>query len=266
MINTLSFRSALVIAQLSWSFLRRLCTSGILLFVGRCMVCRFVINSDSFRPELIFTDICGSFLTSLLKLICGTFRPHWHTFVYHDCQGGVARVRWGPEFWLLRGKVKILQSKILYRLRPPNQKNSFSAPLTTHMIAPWRSTRSTSFRGLITLNNGPIRQSPTTSYTRSHHHPSPPPSTVIQAPIQRLSTAKRLRSVLFEDKQEDPKQATICILPHRHGRTSIDAGSTLTETDYTIKKLTGIQLWSQLWYHFGHKLPCPHHNFLTIRS
>jgi hypothetical protein len=30
--------------------------------------------------------------------------------------------------------------------------------------------------------------------------------------------------------------------------------------------LTGIQLWSQIWDHFGHKLPCQHHNFLTIRS
>jgi hypothetical protein len=105
MINTLSFRSALVIAQLSWSFLRRLCTSGILLFVGRCMVCRFVINSDSFRPELIFTDIWGSFLTSLLKLICGTFRPHWHTFVYHDCQAFIgSRSGWGViEDELLHG-------------------------------------------------------------------------------------------------------------------------------------------------------------------
>jgi hypothetical protein len=88
-----------------------------------------------------------------------------HSLEYsEDHLQGVSWVWWGPEFWKIS-----LQSKILYSLRPPNQAISFSRPSPHSMITPWRSTRSTSFRGLITLNNGQISQSPPTSYTQSNH-------------------------------------------------------------------------------------------------
>jgi hypothetical protein len=38
------------------------------------------------------------------------------------------------------------------------------------------------------------------------------------------STAKCLRSVLLFEDNPDDQQATICIRPHRHDQTSIDAG------------------------------------------